>query len=226
MKQLLCFLGLLGGAFCPLCAQQWTPKDSLSLQRMLGGEDEIRLNPEVLKELELPALPGSPKAADEKPWLQFDNSLPQLPRVHKKKVKLTLYPYTPNTPYNWDPIKGERIKVDENTWRGDSFYKLKSLHIYTNWARRPSDAGPRESVEQIEATGLRYVPQVRSGSAPGSSVWQSTGGSGPSGIDLMTPFTKDFWNRKGRKRRLRTLEVLKSYGDSLTLHLQEKPREP
>ena len=224
MKQLLCLLGLLGGALCPLCAQQWTSADSLRLQRMLEGEEEIRLNPEVLKELELPGLWGNPKGTADKPWMQFDNSLPQLPRARKKKMKLTLHPYNPATPYNWDPIFGKEIKVDEHTWRGDPFYELKSLHIYTNWAKSPLDAGPRESVEQIEATGLRYRMQIRSGSTPGSSEWQSV--DRPSGVDLMKLFTKDFWNRKARKRRARTLEVLGSYGDSLTLHLQEKPEAP
>lgn len=222
MKQLLCLLGLLAGISCPLCAQQWTSEDSIRLQRMLEGEGEIKLNPEVLKELEAPSW-GTPKVSDDKSWLQFDNTLPQLSKKPQKKVKLTLYPYTSATPYNWDPILGVKIKIDENTWRGDPFYELKSLRIYTNWARSPLDAGPRESVEQIEATGLRYIPQVRLGSAPGTSSWQSV--KGPSGYDLMTPFTKDFWNRKGRKRRRRTLEVLQSYGDSLTLHLKEKPKE-
>lgn len=33
----------------------------------------------------------------------------------------------------------------------------------------------------------------------------------------MAPFTKDFWNIKGRKRRARTLEVLKTYGDSISV---------
>ncbi len=47
--------------------------------------------------------------------------------------------------------------------------------------------------------------------------WQGASGGGISGLDLMTPFTREFWNFKGRKRRARTLEVLKAYGDSITL---------
>lgn len=38
---------------------------------------------------------------------------------------------------------------------------------------------------------------------------------------LMTIFTKDFWDKKGRNRRSRTLEVLKAYGDSTTVLLPE-----
>jgi hypothetical protein len=41
------------------------------------------------------------------------------------------------------------------------------------------------------------------------------------GLDLMTIFTKDFWDKKGRNRRSRTLEVLKAYGDSTTVLLPE-----
>ena len=37
----------------------------------------------------------------------------------------------------------------------------------------------------------------------------------------MTIFTKDFWDKKGRNRRSRTLEVLKAYGDSTTVLLPE-----
>jgi hypothetical protein len=37
----------------------------------------------------------------------------------------------------------------------------------------------------------------------------------------MTPFTREFWNFKGRKRRARTLEVLKAYGDSITVLEQQ-----
>ena len=64
--------------------------------------------------------------------------------------------YTANTPYNWDPVRQCKINVDKNTWRNDPFYELKTMTVYSNWARSPIDAGPRESIEQIEATGLRY----------------------------------------------------------------------
>ena len=37
------------------------------------------------------------------------------------------------------------------------------------------------------------------------------------GFNFMYVFTKDFWDKKGRERRARTLEVLKTYGDSTTV---------
>lgn len=41
---------------------------------------------------------------------------------------------------------------------------------------------------------------------------------------LMAVFTKNFWDKKGRDRRERTLEVLRAYGDSTTV-LINKPIE-
>lgn len=158
---------------------------------------------------------GSPKEDMNKSWLEFDSSLPVMPQMPEKKVVLTLRPYTANTKYNWDPVYQKKITVNKNTWRSSPFYELTKLKIYTNWAKRPLDAGPRESVEQIEATGLRYMVTERANNMAVGS-WRGVGGGGISG-DFMAPFTKDFWNIKGRKRRARTLEVLKTYGDSISV---------
>lgn len=107
---------------------------------------------------------------------------------------------------------------------GDPYYELKTLFIYTNWAKTPLDIGPRESVEQIEATGQRYrVTERANNMAVGS--WQGVGGGGIGSLDLMTPFTREFWNFKGRRRRARTLEVLKAYGDSTTVLIKHPVKE-
>ena len=192
MKYFILFLGLLFVVAFPLYAQEWTPQDSLHLRRFLSGEGEVRLNPDVLKEIGIDSPLGSPKEDMNKSWLEFDSSLPVMPQMPEKKVVLTLRPYTANTKYNWDPVYQKKITVNKNTWRSSPFYELTKLKIYTNWAKRPLDAGPRES------------------------VWRGVGGGGISG-DFMAPFTKDFWNIKGRKRRARTLEVLKTYGDSISV---------
>ena len=215
MKYFILFLGLLFVVAFPLYAQEWTPQDSLHLRRFLSGEGEVRLNPDVLKEIGIDSPLGSPKEDMNKSWLEFDSSLPVMPQMPEKKVVLTLRPYTANTKYNWDPVYQKKITVNKNTWRSSPFYELTKLKIYTNWAKRPLDAGPRESVEQIEATGLRYMVTER---ANNMAVWgwRGVGGGGISG-DFMAPFTKDFWNIKGRKRRARTLEVLKTYGDSINV---------
>lgn len=215
MKYFILFLGLLFVVAFPLYAQEWTPQDSLHLRRFLSGEGEVRLNPDVLKEIGIDSPLGSPKEDMNKSWLEFDSSLPVMPQMPEKKVVLTLRPYTANTKYNWDPVYQKKITVDKNTWRSSPFYELTKLKIYTNWAKRPLDAGPRESVEQIEATGLRYMVTERANNMAVGS-WRGVGGGGISG-DFMAPFTKDFWNIKGRKRRARTLEVLKTYGDSISV---------
>ena len=215
MKYFILFLGLLFVVAFPLYAQEWTPQDSLHLRRFLSGEGEVRLNPDVLKEIGIDSPLGSPKEDMNKSWLEFDSSLPVMRQMPEKKVVLTLRPYTANTKYNWDPVYQKKITVNKNTWRSSPFYELTKLKIYTNWAKRPLDAGPRESVEQIEATGLRYMVTERANNMAVGG-WRGVGGGGISG-DFMAPFTKDFWNIKGRKRRARTLEVLKTYGDSISV---------
>lgn len=211
---------LLCAVAFPLRAQSWTPQDSLKLQQLLNGAGEVKLNPDALKELEMNNFLGTPKVATDKSWMDFNNSMPLMPKVPEKKVVLTLHPYTANTKYNWDPVYQKKIKVDKDTWRGDEFYALKILTIPSDWAKRPFDAGPRETLEQIEATGLRYrVTDRANNMAVGS--WQPAAGRGIGGLDFMTPFTRDFWNFKGRKRRARTLEVLKAYGDSTTVQIKD-----
>lgn len=201
MKYSILFLGLLCAVAFPLYAQEWTPQDSLRLHRLLNDGGEMKLNPDVLKEMGI------------------DASLPAMPRMPEKKVVLTLRPYTANTKYNWDPVYQKKITVNKNTWRGNPFYELTRLKIYTDWAKRPLDAGPRESIEQIEATGLRYMVTERANNMAVGS-WRSVGGGGIAG-DFMRPFTKDFWNRKAARRRARTLEVLRTYGDSITARRKE-----
>lgn len=220
MRKYGTIIGLLLAVALPLCAQNWTPQDSLRLRRLLDGEGEMKLNPEVLKEMGGPQTVGTQKMSMEKNWLEFNNILPDIPNTPKKKVVLTLRPYTSKTKYNWDPVYQKKINVDKDTWRGDPFYELKILKIYTDWAKHPYDKGVRNSVEEIEATGLRYRTTERANNMAVGS-WQGASGGGIKDLDLMTPFTKEFWNIKGRKRRARTLEVLRAYGDSTTVKEKE-----
>ncbi len=220
MRRYYTIIGLLLVVVLPVCAQNWTPQDSLRLRRLLDGEGEIKLNPELLKEMGVQEPLGKQQMSLERQWLDFNTTLPEIPNTPKKKVILTLRPYTANTKYNWDPVYQKKIKINKNTWRGDSFYELKMLRIYSDWAKTPLEKGIRKSIDEIEATGLRYrVTERANNMAVGS--WQgASGGSGFSG-DFMTPFTKEFWNVKGRKRRARTLEVLRAYGDSTTVLIKE-----
>lgn len=226
MRTYSTIIGLLFAAVLPLCAQDWTPQDSLWLRRLLDGEGELKLNPKALKELEQEPYTDKLRMSEEKLWMDFNTTLPGIREVPKKKVVLTLRPYNARTKYNWDPVYQKKINIDKNTWRGNPFHELVTRKIYTNWAKRPLDKGMRKSLEEIEATGLRYrVTERANNMAVGS--WQSAGGGGGAGIgglNLMAPFTREFWDIKGRKRRERTLEVLREYGDSITVQMKKAPQ--
>lgn len=209
VKRFRYLYGLLWLTVLPLHAQGWTKADSLRLWQLLQSDGEIILRPDILKEVDEP-LWESPEVVGSKSWLEVDGTLPSVQGIRPRKVKLTLFPYTASTPYNWDPVRQCKIKVGKHTWRNDPFYELKTRTIYSNWARSPLDAGPRETVEQIEATGLRYVVVGRVANRV-VLRWQAVGP--PSGYSLMPD--KGAWNIRARKRRARTLEVLRMYADSI-----------
>ena len=109
-------------------AQEWTSKDSLHVKKLLDGEQELILNPDAVKSIDFGNAAGTPRVSEEKSWMHFDESLPQV--LPKPKVVLTLTPYTATTPYDWDPVYQKKIRVTKNTWRGDPFYELRQL-LYT-----------------------------------------------------------------------------------------------
>lgn len=109
-------------------AQEWTSKDSLHVKKLFDGEQELILNPDVVKSIDFGNAARTPRMSKEKSWMHFDESLPQV--LPKPKVVLTLSPYTATTPYDWDPVYQKKIRVTKNTWRGDPFYELRQL-LYT-----------------------------------------------------------------------------------------------
>ena len=204
----------------PVYCQDWTPQDSLRLRKLLEGNGEIKINTNILDEMGKGEFLGSPKMSTDKSWIGFDVTMPTLPQEERQKIILTLRPYSASTRFDWDPVYQRKIRVNKDTWRNEPFREIYSITIPTNWAKRPLDAGPRNTLEQIEATGIRYrVTERVNGMATGR--WQKAEGEGAFSGDLMAPFTKEFWDRKGRKRRARTLEVLKAYGDSTTVLVKE-----
>lgn len=87
MKRFILFWGLLCAVAFPCYAQNWTTQDSLRLQQLLKGEGEVKLNPDVLKEIDMGSPFGTPKAVVNKPWLDFDDTLPvSLPGEPKKRL--------------------------------------------------------------------------------------------------------------------------------------------
>ena len=80
-----------------VCAQEWTPTDSLRLDQLLRTDGEIKLNPRALEELKENGFVGSQSAVSEKPWLEFDATMPQLklPKQAEIKMQIDMPLYTP-----------------------------------------------------------------------------------------------------------------------------------
>lgn len=57
---------------------QWTKKDSLKLQRVLNGKGELKLNPEAVKRIHFGNVADSVRISEGKPWLQPDETLPEV----------------------------------------------------------------------------------------------------------------------------------------------------
>ena len=47
MRKYCTIIGLLLVVVLPVCAQNWTPQDSLRLRRLLDGEGEIKRKPPI-----------------------------------------------------------------------------------------------------------------------------------------------------------------------------------
>ena len=191
-------------------AQEWTKEDSLRLRKLLDSDQELNLNQDAVRQIDFGSAVGTPRMSVEKKWMLPDESLPEA--LPKPKVVLSLMPYKANTPYNWDPVFQKKIRMD------------------SNWARNPMAGGVRKSLEEIRASGVRFrqLSERANGMMVNSVVMDSPiplfGGSGVyinggtiGGLDLMAVFTKNFWDKKGKERRERTLEVLRTYGDSTTV---------
>lgn len=215
---------------------QWTSQDSLKLKLLLKGSEELKLNPKAVKQIEFGDVLGKPGISEEKSWLLPDETLPEV--LPKPKVVLTLMPYTAHTRYNWDPVYQRKIRVNKDTWRSTPFLKFYVDLLPSNWAHTSVAGGIRKSWEEIRASGVDFrmlserangamISTMTTGAIGGIPIGHgaSINGGTISGLDLMAVFTKEFWDKKGRDRRERTLEVLRTYGDSTTVNINH-PVEP
>jgi hypothetical protein len=196
---------------------QWTRKDSLNLSRLLKSNGEIKLNRGAVN-IDFGGGPLTPLII-AKPALKYDETLPSV-YSEKEKRDPMLIPY--------------RITESNKTYDSPYHYVAKPnlsnlLRPYSNWVQTWRDARPRNSREEIEATGVHYnilgerlngqlVPTyslkpTAGGISLGNDIIVPTTANGGtiSGLDLMKPFTKEFWDIRGRARRARTLEVLRTY---------------
>lgn len=209
---------------------QWTNSDSIALKRMLNSDGEIKINPDAVKQIDFGFI-GEPLVPGERPALNYDETLPKSDYLQKEKYnfRFSLSIYKPTTKFNYDPVLDRKIKVGSNTWQIKPYNYLFKNTIPTNWARNWKDNRLRNSQEEIRAAGVRqviiatgrnrHVPSYEilpmNGNAVnlggGKTMHTTNTGSTIGGLDLMAPFTKEFWDRRPAKRRARTLQVISNY---------------
>jgi hypothetical protein len=132
MKNCLFLWGVLFLTLSPLCAQQAVENDS------------IRLLPlsEIAKLMEQQSAPINSG------WLEFDNTLPKSLIESKEHPRLSLHPYTANTPCNWDPIFHKKIAITPQTWR--TRQEVPQTLAFGHAFRAGGQAGPAVAPSEID----------------------------------------------------------------------------
>ena len=105
-----------------VCAQEWTQADSLRLDQLLKTDGEIKLNPRALEELRENGFVGSQSVVSEKPWMEFDTTMPKLklPKQAEVKMQIIMPLYAP------PPSNGL-------TYTGDLAYHLTKFFTKEYW---------------------------------------------------------------------------------------------
>lgn len=174
---------------------QWIRKDSLEPNQGLRNEGNIRINPNEIKNIQFSSdIINRPINKFFNSNIAIDETLP----LKKKKVVLTLTPYKPTTPYNWDPIFHCNIIQVHNHWE-----PIISPAHFTDQAR----------AVDMAKTVVNALPDLNGIKLSRSGAYIN--GTTIGGLDLMFLFEKRFLDRKGEARRARTLELLKQYSDTL-----------
>ena len=116
---LFCLMGILTSK------AQLSRRDSIRLKQLLEGNKEIKLNQEAVKSIQFNFAPDinemhKPKMSEEKPWMEFNKSLPKNfnDTVQWRKPKfIRLLPYTIFTRFGEDPVNDIIIKTRKDTLR-------------------------------------------------------------------------------------------------------------
>ena len=116
---LFCIIGILASK------AQLSRRDSIRLKQLLEGNKEIKLNQEAVKSIQFNFAPDinemhKPKMSEEKPWMEFNKSLPKNfnDTVQWRKPKfIRLLPYTIFTRLGEDPVNDIIIKTRKDTLR-------------------------------------------------------------------------------------------------------------
>ena len=116
---LFCLMGILTSK------AQLSRRDSIRLKQLMEGDKEIKLNQEAVKSIQFNFAPDinemhKPKMSEEKPWMEFNKSLPKNfnDTVQWRKPKfIRLLPYTIFTRLGEDPVNDIIIKTRKDTLR-------------------------------------------------------------------------------------------------------------
>lgn len=160
-------------------------------------------------EVKTPVGVAQPRISTDKPWMEADESMPSVfgsdeQAAEKKSVRYTLHPYTPTTPFDWDPVYQRKIAINKDTWRG-RFWQ----------AARSSD------VAHMGISGF-----VRYPAADPDKVHFEHGVLVGDYATLLTQyFTAEFWRFRDKKNRKVTLELLKGYRQWLNAGTGDEPSE-
>lgn len=196
MKQFIkiSVLLLTGAQYTNYCHAQWTAQDSLKLKKILERDGELKLNEETVKSIDFNSVlfPNN-QPMIHKNSLKFDMTLPGSPENRKEEIqprgRLSLRPYKATTKYNYDPVYKKKISIDQK-YRGD----VSSLY---------RDGAPGTRRGPMNDTRLMMMNGTFSGSFR---------------CDFDKILSKRYWDFRGRKNSRKTLEILKTYTDSVLLY--------
>jgi hypothetical protein len=144
-KKLLLMLSLLMAGSVAY-AQNWTQADSLRLDQLLKTDGEIKLNTRALEELRGKGFLGSQSAVSEKPWLEFDYTMPvlKLPKQAEVKMQIDMPFYAP--PSNGVTFTGD-LAYHLTKWFTRDYWDFrnkrnikKTLEVLKNYDAMPSDS--------------------------------------------------------------------------------------
>ena len=114
--------------------------------------------------------------------------------IRSTQQRYTLHPYTPWTPYDWDPVYKKKIAVGKDTWRGPYW---KMLHV--------SDIKGMTNTGHIKLEKKESLVRFENGMLVGDYA------------TLLTQyFTREFWRFRAKKNRKDTKEALEEMGRTLS----------
>jgi len=132
-----------------VCAQEWTQADSLRLDQLLKTDGEIKLNPRTLEELRVNGFVGSQSVISEKPWLEFDTTMPKLklPKQAEVKMQIDLPQFAPS--------------ANGLTFTGDFAYHLTKYFTREFWDFRHKH-NVKKTLEVLKNYNVAQVDSLQS----------------------------------------------------------------